>query len=136
MYVWSSHIARVRINRVRLPILFVVSRTGKMDISMFLSAPDYFVSRNGFGSPVPRKPSYLHTQAESRAYVRDSSRLPRRRLFIHLNRHTLSGQSRIDRVITQWRTDGVHCRESAGTGLVNLKLVINGCCLGRSPWAN
>ena len=25
MYVWSSHIARVRINRVRLPILLVVS---------------------------------------------------------------------------------------------------------------
>ena len=25
MYVWSSHIARVRINRIRLPILHVVS---------------------------------------------------------------------------------------------------------------
>ena len=28
--------------------------------------------------------------------------------------------------------DGVHCRESAGTGPVNLKVVPNGCCLGRS----
>ena len=34
------------------------------------------------------------------------------------------------------RTDGVHCRESAGTGPVNLKVVPNGCCLGRSPWTN
>ena len=35
-------------------------------------------------------------------------------LFI-LNRHTPSGQSRVYRV-TQLRTDGVHCRESASTG--------------------
>ena len=33
-----------------------------------------------------------------------------------------SGQSQIDRV-TQLRTDGVHGRESAGTGAVNLKVV-------------
>ena len=30
------------------------------------------------------------------------------------------------------RTDGVHCRESAGTWPVNLKVVPNKCCLGRS----
>ena len=30
------------------------------------------------------------------------------------------------------RTDGVNCRESAGTGPVNLKVVPNECCLGRS----
>ena len=51
------------------------------------------------------------------------------------NRHTPSGQSRVYRV-TQLRTDGVHCRESDGTGPVNLKVVSNGCCLGRSPWTN
>ena len=34
--------------------------------------------------------------------------------------------------VTQLRTDGVHSRESAGTGPVNLKVVPNGCCLGRS----
>ena len=55
-------------------------------------------------------------------------------LFI-LNRHTPSGQSRVYRV-TQLRTDGVHCRESAGTGPLNLKVVPNECCLGRSPWTN
>ena len=38
--------------------------------------------------------------------------------------------------VTQLRTDGVHCRESTGTEPVNLKIVPNGCCLGRSPWTN
>ena len=42
-------------------------------------------------------------------------------IFI-LNRHTPSGQSRVYRV-TQLRTDGVHCRESAGTGSVVLNAV-------------
>ena len=42
------------------------------------------VSRDGFGSPVPRQPAHLHTQAESGAYLRESSRFPRRRPFIHL----------------------------------------------------
>ncbi|CAN0279294.1 unnamed protein product, partial [Ascophyllum nodosum] len=51
-------------------------------------------------------------------------------LFI-LNRHTPSGQFRVYRV-TQLGTNGVHCREYAGTGPVKLKV----CCLGRSPWTN
>ena len=55
-------------------------------------------------------------------------------LFLY-NRHTPSGQSRVYWV-TQLRTDGVHCRKSAGTGPINLKVVPNECCLGRSPWTN
>ena len=81
------------------------------------------------------QPAHLHIQAESGAYLRDSSRVPRRRPFTDLNRHTPSGQSQVYRV-TQLRTDGVHCRESAGIGPVNLKVVPNECCLGRSPWTN
>ena len=73
MYVWSSHIARVWINWVRLPILLVVSRTGKMNISLSAFAPENLVSRDGFGNPVPRQPAHLHTRAESGAYLRDSS---------------------------------------------------------------
>ena len=122
MYVWSSHIARVRINRVRLPILHVVSWTGKIDISLSPFAPENLVSRDGFSSPVPRQPAHLHVQAESSAYLRDSSLFPRWRPFIYLNRLTPSGQSRFYR-ITHLRTDGVHCRESAGTGPVILKVV-------------
>ena len=104
----------------------------------FLSAfaPENLVSRDGFGNPVPRQPAHLHTPAESGAYLRDPPEfLDGVHLFI-LNRHTPSGQSRVYRV-TQLRTDGVHCRESAGTGLVNLKVVPNECCcLSRSPWTN
>ena len=43
-------------------------------------------------------------------------------LFIN-NRHTPSGQSRVDRA-TQFRIDNVHCRESAVTGPVNLNVVL------------
>ena len=50
-------------------------------------------------------------------------------LFI-LNRRPPSSQSRIYRV-TQLRTDDVHCRESAGTGPVNLKVVPNTCCTNK-----
>ena len=50
-----THVARVTINQVRLPIL-----------SPF--APENLVSRDGFGSPVLRQPAHLHTQAESGAY--------------------------------------------------------------------
>ena len=41
---------------------------------------------------------------------------------IYSYRHMPSGQSRVYR-ITQLRTDGVHCRESTGTGSVVLKVV-------------
>ena len=58
--------------------------SGKMNISLFAFAPESLVSRDGFGSPVPRQPAHLHTQAESGANLRDSSRVPRRRLFIYL----------------------------------------------------
>ena len=107
-----------------------------MNMSLSPFAPEKLVSRNGLGSPVPRQSAHLRTQAESVAYLlRDSSRFPWQRPFIHLNSHTPSGQSRVYQV-KQLRTDGVHCRESAGTGPVNLKVVPNGCCLGRSPWTN
>ncbi|CAM9821767.1 unnamed protein product, partial [Ascophyllum nodosum] len=87
-------------------------------------APESLVSRYGwFGRPVPRQPAHLDTQAESGAYLRDSSRFPRRRP----NRHTLSGQSRVYR-ITQLRTDdGIHCRESAGTETTLVFIVLSTC---------
>ena len=76
------------------------------------------------GSAVPSRVSLiiLYTQSESGDYSRGSSRFPRRCPFICFNRHTPSGQSRVYRV-TQLRTDGVHCRASASTGPVVLKVV-------------
>ena len=44
--------------------------------------PENLVSRDGFSCPVPRQPAHLHTQAESGVYLRDSSRVPRRRPFM------------------------------------------------------
>ena len=55
-------------------------------------------------------------------------------VFIY-NRHTPSGQTRVYRV-KLLRTDGVHCRVYTGTGPVNIKVVANECCLGRSPWTH
>ena len=43
--------------------------------------PENLVSRDGFGSPVPRPPAHLHTQAECGGHLQDSSRVPRRRPF-------------------------------------------------------
>ena len=40
------------------------------------------VSRDQFSRLVSRQPAHLHTQAESGAYLRNSSRVPRRRPFM------------------------------------------------------
>ena len=41
-------------NRARLPILLVVSWTGKINISLSAFAPENLVSRDGFGNTVTR----------------------------------------------------------------------------------
>ena len=57
-----------------------------MFISLSAFAPENLVSRDGFSSPVPRQPIHLHhTQTEYGAYLRDSSRVPRRRPFNYFN---------------------------------------------------
>ena len=85
-----------------------------MNISLSAFVPENLVSRNGFGSPVPREPAHLHRPNLVLTYGIPPEFRGGVHLFIY-NRHTPSGQSRIYRV-TQLRTDGVHCRESAGTG--------------------
>ena len=46
----------------------------KINISLVPCAPENLVSRDGFGSLVPRQLAHLHTEAESGAYLQDSSR--------------------------------------------------------------
>ena len=125
--------SRVWINRVRLPILLVVSWTGKI----IFPCPRVCLriwSRET-GSAVPSRVSLLISILRLNL-VLTFGIPPEFRGGVHLwNRHTPPGQSRVYRV-TQLRTDGVHCRESASTGPVNLKVVPNECCLGRSPWTN
>ena len=53
-----------------------------MNIPLYPCIPENLVSRDGFSRPVPRQPAHLHTQAESGAYLGDSSRVPRRRPFM------------------------------------------------------
>ena len=80
-----THIAKVWINRVRLPTLLVVSLTGKIHISLFAFVPESLVSRNGVGSPVPRQPALIISIPRLNLVLtlRDSSRVPRRRPFIY-----------------------------------------------------
>ena len=67
---------------VQLTYYTTRARTEKINIPLSLYVPETLVSRDGFSRPVPRQPAHLHTQAESGAYLRDSSRVPRRRPFM------------------------------------------------------
>ena len=62
--------------KVANPARGQLNRGNVFSLSTF--GPESLVSRDGLGSPVPRQPAHLHTQAESGAYLRDSSRFPRR----------------------------------------------------------
>ena len=47
-----------------------------MNISLSAFVPENLVSRDGFGSPVPRQPAHLNTQAESGAHYLLTGFLP------------------------------------------------------------
>ena len=66
--------------KVANPARGQLSRENNIPLSPYV--PGNLVSRDGFSRPVPRQPAHLHTQAESGAYLRDSSRVPRRRPFM------------------------------------------------------
>ena len=53
-----------------------------MNVPLSPCVTENLISRDGFSRPVPRHPAHLHTQAESGAHLRDSSRVPRRRPFM------------------------------------------------------
>ena len=75
-----------------------------------------FASENSVSPAVPScvSPLILHTQA---GLVLTHGVPPAFREGVHLYSQSPSGQPRVYRV-TQLRTDGVHCRESAGAGPV------------------
>ena len=102
-----TYTTRVRIDRVRLPTLLVVSWTGKMTFPLSLFEPENLASRDGFGSPVPRQPAHLYTQSESGAHLWDSFRFLRRRPSIYLKPpyaigavSSLSGHA----IVYRWRS--------------------------------
>ena len=57
-----------------------LNRVNNIPLSPCVS--ENLVLRDGFSRPVPRQPAHLRTQAESGAYLRDYSRVPRRRPFM------------------------------------------------------
>ena len=86
------------------------------EYSLFAFAPENLVSQDGPGSTVPRQPVHLHTQAEYGAYLRDSSRVPRRRPFIYFKSPhaigsvpSLSGHA----IAYRWRSLPRVCRHRA-----------------------
>ena len=88
------------------------------------------VSRDGFGS-VPSRVNLLISILRLNLVLTYYGIPPEFGGSVHLFikiRHTPSGQSRVYQVTPMRITDGVHCRESAGTGPVNLKVVPNQCC--------
>ena len=82
MYVWSSHIAEYGSTGYGCQSCSWSAEQGKLIFPWSPCVPDNLVSRDGFSRPVPCQPAHLHTQAESGAYLRDSSRVPRRRPFM------------------------------------------------------
>ena len=76
-----THIARVWINRVRLPILLVVQLNRKnIYFPVRVRAWEFGLARR-VRQFRPASACSSHTQAEFGAYLRDSSRVPRRRPF-------------------------------------------------------
>ena len=59
-----------------------LNKENKHSLSPFV--PENLVSRDGFGSSVPRDPVHFHTQAESGVYLWNSSRFLRQHLFIYV----------------------------------------------------
>ena len=111
-----------------------------MNISLSPFAPEKLVSRDGSGRPVPRQPAHSSSltslQLCAVSCVREKHKHP---IYFHGGVHSLfippyaigsvpslSGHTHYLRT-----DDGVHCRESAGTGRVVLKAVpvTNDCCL-------
>ena len=104
-----------------------------MNIPLSPCVPENLVSRDGFSRPVPRQPAHLHTQAESGAYLRDSSRVPRRRPFMKPP-YAIGSVPSLSGHATEYRWPSLpRVRRHKAC---NLKVVPNECCLGRSPWTN
>ena len=63
------------------------------NISLSAFTPENLVSRDGFGSPVPRQPAHLHIQAESDAYLHGIP--PEFRCGVHLFIYTAIRHHRV-----------------------------------------
>ena len=113
--------SRIWINRVWLPILLVVSSTGKnvLFFPVSVRAREFRLARWAWQSRLASAWPFSTLRLN---VVLTHGILPAFSDGVHIYRQPPSGQSRVYRV-TQLRTDGVHCRESTGTGPVVPKKV-------------
>ena len=97
---------KIEVTNVQVPMLLVVSSTRKMNFPCTRSRLRTWSREAGCGSPVQRQPDYLHTQVESGAYLRDSSRVLRRRPFIYFSavRHRGSPECNGHAIAYRWRS--------------------------------
>ena len=87
MYVWSSHIVEYGSTGQGCQSCSWPAEQGENYIPLSPCVPENLVSRDGFSCPVPRQPAHLHIQAESGAYLRDSSPYLQHRVATLLLQH-------------------------------------------------
>ena len=123
-----SHIARVRINRVRLPILLGSADQGKL----FFPCPRLRLriwSRET-DSAVPSRVRLLISILRLNLVLLLTGFLPSSAAAsIYLFKPPYGIGSVPSYQVTRLRTDGVHCRESTDTGPVNLNIFQTGAAL-------
>ena len=108
-------------------MLLVVKGIGDINVSLSLFAPENLVSRGRFVRPVPGQPAHSPHSGSIWCLLMGFIPLSAAASIYIYYRQSASSQCQVFRV-TQLRTEGVHSRESAGTGPVVLKVapVTNG----------
>ena len=102
----------------------------KMNISLPAFVPENLVSRDGFDSPVPRKPAHLHTQAESGALLTGS--LPSS-AAASIYSYKTAIRHRVSPEFIGSRSCVPMAFTAESPPALSPKVVPNECCLGRSP---
>ena len=118
--------SRVKINRgiVAIPACSWSAEQRKWNLDLPCPSSHLRIWSRETGSAVPSRISLvvLYTRAESDAFLLTGFLPVSAAASIYSKRLTPSPQSRVYRVM-QLLTDDLHCRESAGTGPVVLKIV-------------
>ena len=102
----------------------------EINISLSPCVPENLISRDGFSRVVPRQLAHLHTQAESGAYLRDSSRVPRRRRSFIKPPYaigpvpSLSGHSIAYRLRSAVNVIGTHLRDPINSGMTRCRMSV------------
>ena len=118
VYMYGHHIQQSMDQPVKVANPARGQLNRKINIPLSPYAPENLGSPDEFSRLVPHQPAHFHTQAESGAYLRDSSRVPWRRPFIYFKPPyaigsvpSVSGHA----IAYRWRSLPRVCRHRAGT---------------------